>query len=533
MATGELSPTVAPATPAETSPETGPALLRPLRIRDFRLLFTGETISVLGDQFHFIALTWLALQLTGSGLVLGTVLMTAAIPRAAFMLLGGAFSDRFSPRTLMLLSNVIRGIAVGILAALVLSGRAELWHLYVLAGIFGIVDAFFYPAMNTIVPMLVPERQLAPANAVVQSSMQVMGLIGPAVAGAFIAIVGTGPAFVIDAASFAVAAFAIALIAGGRRSAQPSAEKPPSMLQTIAEGLRAAWADRTIRSMVVLIAAFNFAFTGPMSVGLAVLADQQFAGGSAAFGLLLSAFGGGALIGAVVSGSVPRLPRLGTIFMVIAISLGIGLALIGLAPNLPGRACDHRRHGRPRRLHQRPGHRVAPDEDPRGAARANHEPGDARFGRPRARLAGDRRRARGHRGRDADVRRGRRDRRGRGDRRDRLGRAVAGRLAERGACRLGLGWLEASLDGIGEGSAYPASISQTNATENVRIGAISTVDARSTRPATIARPATRRGSSSTTRNARRSRARIGTASRAGSSRIGQATTATAHSTAIP
>ena len=97
--------------------------------------------------------------------MLGTVLMTAAIPRAAFMLLGGAFSDRFSPRTLMLLSNVIRGIAVGILAALVLTGRAELWHLYVLAGIFGIVDAFFYPAMNTIVPMLVPERQLAPANA--------------------------------------------------------------------------------------------------------------------------------------------------------------------------------------------------------------------------------------------------------------------------------------------------------------------------------------------------------------------------------
>jgi MFS family permease len=335
MTTSELSPAVSPATPEEASPETGPALLRPLRIRDFRLLFTGETISVLGDQFHFIALTWLALQLTGSGLVLGTVLMTAAIPRAAFMLLGGAFSDRFSPRTLMFLSNVIRGIAVGILATLVITERAELWHLYVLAGIFGIVDAFFYPAMNTIVPMLVPERQLAPANAVVQSSMQVMGLIGPAVAGAFIAIVGTGPAFVIDAASFAVAAFAIALIAGGRRGAQPSAEKPPSMLQTIAEGLRAAWADRTVRSMVVLIAAFNFAFTGPMSVGLAVLADQQFAGGSAAFGLLLSAFGGGALIGAVVSGSVPRLPRLGTIFMVIAISLGIGLALIGLAPNLP------------------------------------------------------------------------------------------------------------------------------------------------------------------------------------------------------
>jgi MFS family permease len=335
MASSELSPTAAPANPTETSPKTGPALIRPLRIRDFRLLFGGETISVLGDQFHFVALTWLALQLTGSGLVLGTVLMTAAIPRAAFMLLGGAFSDRFSPRTLMLLSNVIRGIAVGILAALVLTERAELWHLYVLAGVFGVVDAFFYPAMNTIVPMLVPERQLAPANALVQSSQQVMLLIGPAVAGAFIAIVSTGPAFAIDAASFAVAAFAIALISGGRRSAQPSDVAAPSMLQTIGEGLRAAWADKVIRSMVILIAAFNFGFTGPMSVGLAVLVDQRFGSGAAGFGLLLSAFGGGALIGAVVSGSVPRLPRLGTILMGIAIALGVGLALIGIAPTLP------------------------------------------------------------------------------------------------------------------------------------------------------------------------------------------------------
>jgi MFS family permease len=333
MATGELSPAT-PAATATSSTGTGPALLRPLRVRDFRLLFTGETVSVLGDQFHFVALTWLAIQLAGSGLVLGTVLMTAAIPRAAFMLVGGAFSDRFSPRTLMLLSNVLRGVAVGILAALVLAGRAELWHLYVLAATFGVVDAFFYPALSTIVPMLVPDRQLAPANGLVQGASQVMGLIGPAIAGAFIALVDTGPAFVIDAMSFGVAALAIAMIAGGRRPAAPEGEKPPSMLATIGEGLRAAWADPAVRSMVVLIAAFNFAFTGPISVGLAFLAESRFEGGSSAFGLLLSAFGGGAVIGAIAAGSVPRLPHLGTIFMVIAVALGVGLALIGLSPNL-------------------------------------------------------------------------------------------------------------------------------------------------------------------------------------------------------
>ncbi len=336
MSTTEVSP-AAPAVAASTDPaETGPALLRPLRIRDFRLLFAGETISVLGDQFHFVALTWLALQLTGSGLALGTVLMTAAIPRAVFMLVGGAFSDRFSPRSLMLASNSIRGVVVGVLAALVLSGRAELWHLYVFAGIFGIVDAFFYPALNTIVPMLVPERQLAPANALVQGAQQIMGLIGPALAGAMIALVQTGPAFAIDAASFGIAAVALFLIAGGRR--HPEADTGgdrPSVLGTIAGGVRAAWADPAVRSIVLLTAAFNFAFTGPISVGLAFLADHRFAGGSVAFGFLFSAFGAGAVLGAIGAGSVPRPRRLGTILMFIAVALGIGLALIGVAPTLP------------------------------------------------------------------------------------------------------------------------------------------------------------------------------------------------------
>ncbi len=332
MATSEISPAAAVATTA--TPETGPALLRPLRIRDFRLLFAGETISVLGDQFHFVALTWLALQLTGSGLVLGTVLMTAAIPRAAFMLLGGAFSDRFSPRTLMLTSNVIRAVVVGILAALVLTGQAELWQLYVLAAIFGIVDAFFYPALNTIVPMLVPERQLAPANALVQSAQQVMGLLGPALAGAMVAIVQTGPAFVIDAASFAVAAFALLLIRGGRRQASVRDAQGGNVLAAIGDGVRAAWADPAVRSIVVLTTTMNFAIVGPMSVGLAILADTRFDGGAAAFGLLFSAFGAGAVVGAIAAGSIPRPAHLGAVTLAMTTLLGVGLAGIGIAPTL-------------------------------------------------------------------------------------------------------------------------------------------------------------------------------------------------------
>jgi MFS family permease len=322
-----------------TAPAAAPGLAAPLRLRDFRYLFTGESISVMGDQFHFVALAWLALQLTGSGLALGTVLMTAGIPRAVFMLLGGALSDRFSPRTLMLTSNAIRGVVVAFLALLVLSGRAELWHLYVLAAIFGVVDAFFYPALNTILPMLVGPRLLPGANALMQGTQQLAGLLGPAVAGLVVAAVTTGPAFVVDAASFGIAAIALLMIRGGRRSTATEAatdeQSGMTLIGTIREGLRYAWADPAIRTLVVLIAGFNFAFTGPISVGLASLADDRFAGGSAAFGILLSAWGAGALAGAVAAGSIGRVPHLGATVLAIVTVMGIGLGLIGIAPTVP------------------------------------------------------------------------------------------------------------------------------------------------------------------------------------------------------
>ena len=235
--------TMAPADEAAVS--RGPALLQPLRLRDFRLVFAGESISLIGDQFHFVALAWLTLQLTGSGLALGTVLMVAAIPRAIFMLVGGALSDRLSPRTLMLASNALRSVVVGIVAVLVLTGNAELWHLFVLAGIFGVVDAIFHPALNTIVPMLVSDRLLPPANALVQVMAQLSGLIGPAVAGVVVAAVQTGPAFAVNAVSFAVAALALALVRGGRRSIgeEHVGAADDGLIRTIGSGLAYAWND--------------------------------------------------------------------------------------------------------------------------------------------------------------------------------------------------------------------------------------------------------------------------------------------------
>ena len=136
------------------------SVVQPLRIRSFRIVWMGETVSMLGDQFYLVALPWLALALTGSSLALGLVLMAAAIPRAALVLVGGAVSDRYDPRKIMIASSAARAALVAALAALVWTDAVQLWHLYLLGAGFGAADAFYQPAALALVPRLVPEDRL-------------------------------------------------------------------------------------------------------------------------------------------------------------------------------------------------------------------------------------------------------------------------------------------------------------------------------------------------------------------------------------
>jgi hypothetical protein len=171
-----------------------------------------------------------------------------------------------------------------------------------------------------------------------QGSQQLSGLIGPAVAGVAVALLHTGPVFAFDAVSFGVATVTIFLVVGGRRhaSAQVAAEAgKPGVLASVVVGIRYAWSDPALRSLILLIAAFNFAFSGPVLVGLPFLADHVLGGGSATFGVLLSGWGFGAVVGAVVAVSIKRVPRLGTVVLSIALCMGVGLAIIGVVPNVP------------------------------------------------------------------------------------------------------------------------------------------------------------------------------------------------------
>ncbi|MFN2166830.1 MAG: MFS transporter [Anaerolineae bacterium] len=313
--------------------------------RNFRLLWGGEGISLVGDQFYMIALPWLVLRLTGSPLAMGTVLALAAVPRALFMLVGGALTDRFSPRALMLTSNLMRLTLVAVLSLVTVTGVVELWMLYAFALLFGMADAFFYPAQSSIIPRLVGSEHLQTGNAVIQGTAQLSLFVGPVLAGTLISLldggpagsggspdmVGIGAAFAIDALTFAVSAVTLGFIRSPRPVAGEEVSQPTGMLAAIAEGTRAMWNDRVLRYYFMLIGAANLLITGPFTVGIPVLAAQEYAGGAAAFGLVLSAYGAGSLSGVVLAGvrKRPSSRRFPALMLGLTALMGVSLVLLG------------------------------------------------------------------------------------------------------------------------------------------------------------------------------------------------------------
>lgn len=312
--------------------------------RNFRLLWTGEGISVLGDHFYMIALPWLVLQLTGDSLAMGTVLALSAIPRALFMLVGGALTDRFSPRSLMLASNAARFVLVSLLTGLVFSNRVEMWMLYSLAVLFGMADAFFYPAQSSMVPQLVKKDHLQVANSLVQGTMMLTMLLGPALAGLLIAALGDGhsesanmqgiaAAFGLDALTFLVSLITLFFI---RTPQNDSHEASENILASIRSGLNFVWNDIPLRAFFGVVAAITFFFNGPFNIGIPLLADTRFPEGAVAYGTILSAWGAGSLAGMVLAGILPRpnSKRMGMVLLVLVSVMGIGLALLGISTSM-------------------------------------------------------------------------------------------------------------------------------------------------------------------------------------------------------
>jgi MFS family permease len=246
------------------------------------------------------------------------------------MLLGGAVTDRFSPRRVLITTAVVRTLLVGTVAALIGLHAIRLWELYLLTFAFGVADAFSAPAGPALIPTLVQAEQLPPANALLQSSTVAAQMVGPAPAGFLIKRWGIATALFLDALSFLGVIVALWRLPDPPQ-APPSADAPPrpSMLHSIGEGLRTVRQDPALLSLMMVNAVLNICVAGPLAVGLAVLAKFRF-GSAAAFGTFLSSFSAGFLAGILLGGMWKRPRRRGLQFIAVCALAGVELIAIGL-----------------------------------------------------------------------------------------------------------------------------------------------------------------------------------------------------------
>jgi len=316
--------------------DTNPGAL--WRNTNFRWLFGGGVISLLGDQFMLIALPWLVLKLSGDPLALGGVLAAIGAPRAIFMLVGGAIVDRSSPRRILLFTKYANAALIGLLGALVLMGRVDMALVYVLAAMIGVCSAFAYPAGSALLPGVLEPALLAPANGILMGMRQVAMLLGPLLAGVVIAAGGDagggiadarglGIALLLDALSYLLSAATLARV---RPLAQtPSAANKPPLLASLKAGLRYCWDDTTLRACFIYWSAMALFVSGPLQIAMPLLAERL--GGAGTYGSLMAAHGAGMLAGMLLSSVRPGL-RIANFGTTLLLADGVvGLLFIAMA----------------------------------------------------------------------------------------------------------------------------------------------------------------------------------------------------------
>jgi DHA3 family tetracycline resistance protein-like MFS transporter len=274
-------------------------LLAPLRHRDFRILWTGMTISLIGDGIFLIAIAWESYSLWNAPAALSIVGIGMTIPTIAFLLIGGVVSDRRDRRLVMAWADGLRAVAVAVLATLVLMGALRFWELVVLVAVYGVGTAFFMPAFEAILPELLPKPDLPAANALDQFVRPIaMRLIGPVAGGALVAA-STGLAFAIDAASFAACLVAVLVMP---RRASRNVEVQASSVAALKEGLRFVRRRVWLWGTLLSAAISYLVFLGPAEVLLPYLVKNELHASAGTLGLVLAAGGVGALGGAAFMG---------------------------------------------------------------------------------------------------------------------------------------------------------------------------------------------------------------------------------------
>jgi predicted MFS family arabinose efflux permease len=308
------------------------AILRPLRVRDFRMLWIGTTVSLLGDGIFPVALAWEVLHLSNSATALALVGVTWSVPQIPLILLAGVVADRLDRRHVVVGAALAQGVAVLAMALLSLAGRLELWHVFALAVLFGTGEAFFMPPVNALVADVVPQELLVEANSNRQTVRPLaMNFIGPALGGVIVGTLGTGWAFMADAVSFVAGAVFVLAI---RHRPEPRERTEQSAWADARVGLRYVkertwlWGAMVAATVVLLV------YLGPFEVLIPFIVKNGLHGSAGDLGLVFAAGGLGAIAVSVVVGQ-RGLPRRAVTFMYVAWIVATGvLAAFALVQNV-------------------------------------------------------------------------------------------------------------------------------------------------------------------------------------------------------
>jgi DHA3 family tetracycline resistance protein-like MFS transporter len=323
-------------------------LFQALRHRPFALLWFGQTASRLGDSLYRVALAWWVLEETGSATAMGTVFIFSFTPMLLFLLVGGLAVDRLPRLRVMLVADLVNGAVMLIVAALAGLQLLEIWHVYAATTVFGLVEAFFFPAYSAAVPELTPPDLLPSANSLTSLSVQLAGVLGPALGAGIVAVGGAASAFGLNGLSFLLAAGAMVLLlrrvpdlaVAGRAAQSPTApprETPPrpNPLRDLREGLAIILRSPWLWVTIVVYGLINITLMSPRQVALPFLVEQTMRADVGTLGLIYSAGSVGSVLGSVWLGRRTHIRRRGWLAYGATIVGGGAVMVYGLWPIVP------------------------------------------------------------------------------------------------------------------------------------------------------------------------------------------------------
>lgn len=310
--------------------------LRAFRNRSFALLWSGQSISRLGDSLYRIALSWWILEKTGSATAMGAMAVFGLVPMLLFLLVGGVVVDRLPRFRIMLVSDVVNALVVALVTLLAVTNRLELWHVYAVSVVFGLAEAFFFPAYTASVPQIVPPEDLPSANSLTSLSWQLSGVIGPTLGALLVAAGGTSLAFGFDSTSFLVSAACLIPLRGIRPPA-PAVESEPrrtSPITDLRDGWKIVLASPWLWVTILVYAFINVTDAGPRNIALPFLIHDHLGLQVEALGLVASSFAIGSVTGAILLGRLKRIRRRAMLLYGSALVGGLMIVGYGLAPSL-------------------------------------------------------------------------------------------------------------------------------------------------------------------------------------------------------